>query len=482
MKLKGMLAEAHAFHGRHCGGMPVNDQFIAAPCPPDDGVLMTCVGGNALSCGNGKDADPYGHEQHGVIPLAELLVHLAQDIGRIVSHHGLVLDQRLGDHHEQGRGHSFAGYIRNDHAQMVLIDQEEIIKITADLPGRMHERVKVKFTPVRKRGENPGQHIRLDLGGNIELSADLFLFGRNTEQIGHIAARIVEHGIESVRQHLHFISRMDIRPFIVDPGRILSLPAAFHKAGGNFLQLFQRSDHAFAEPLIHAEQEECDQDQDLRAHNHPVALPDPGDFLHAQVRGQDRDRLSRGIQDRYHSCIHIAELLGFIPVKADFTGNGTGVHIVADDFGRIIIPGQPAQFDRIIIIILFRFRPGDTGHDIHHVVGLIQIHRLHNINILDVIVFLDPVEEILGPLILFRLAFLPDAAFQVVSVDLCHGQLQYVMEISLVPAHDPVIIGQKSDRTHDQGQQRYEDCAADQETSAQGVSIILHVSYLSNSS
>ena len=53
---------------------------------------------------------------------------------------------------------------------MVIIHQEEVVKVAADLPRRVHGRVDVKLPPVRKGRINVRQHALLDLLRHLQLS------------------------------------------------------------------------------------------------------------------------------------------------------------------------------------------------------------------------------------------------------------------------------------------------------------------------
>ena len=58
---------------------------------------------------------------------------------------------------------------------MIVIDQEEIIEIAADLSGRIHRRVDIEFAPLREGREDAREHALLDLIGHVQLRADPLL-------------------------------------------------------------------------------------------------------------------------------------------------------------------------------------------------------------------------------------------------------------------------------------------------------------------
>ena len=79
------------------------------------------------------------------------------------------MDQDHGRHHKQGCRNTLAADIRNDHGQMIIINQEEIIKISAHFPGGQHRRVNIELRTVRKCGKLAWQHIVLDAGRHLDI-------------------------------------------------------------------------------------------------------------------------------------------------------------------------------------------------------------------------------------------------------------------------------------------------------------------------
>ena len=81
----------------------------------------------------------------------------------------MILDQRLGNDHEHGRRNALAGNIGDHHGQMVLVDHEEIIEVTADFLGRGHRGIDIEIIPIRKGREDVWQHVGLDRRCQVEL-------------------------------------------------------------------------------------------------------------------------------------------------------------------------------------------------------------------------------------------------------------------------------------------------------------------------
>ena len=124
----------------------------------------------------------------------------------------MIFDQRLGYHHKQCRRDAFAGHIRDHDPEMILIDQEEVIKVSAYLFCRLHCCVNIKFTAFRKRREDLRQHIRLNLGRHIKLCTDPLLLCRDLCDVLDIPPHLVRHLHERFRQDTCLIMRF-IFPF-----------------------------------------------------------------------------------------------------------------------------------------------------------------------------------------------------------------------------------------------------------------------------
>jgi len=93
----------------------------------------------------------------------------------------IVVDQLLGDRHKQCGGDALSGDISYGQCQMILVDKEEILEISADLLGRGHSRVYIEIVPSREGGEGARKLAGLYLFGHIEfrsysfaLSGELF--------------------------------------------------------------------------------------------------------------------------------------------------------------------------------------------------------------------------------------------------------------------------------------------------------------------
>ena len=154
-----------------------------------------------------QNTRPDRHEHILLITGADGFVGLDQNISGALSQHGAALEDDLGNHHEQGRRYTLAADIRHDHTQVVGVDQEEIIEITADFSGRFHRRVNIKFPAPRERREYVGQHTVLDPVGHLQLCADPFLLPGDLGNILYILSGLSGLVLKSLRQNLNLIIR-----------------------------------------------------------------------------------------------------------------------------------------------------------------------------------------------------------------------------------------------------------------------------------
>ena len=168
--------------------------------------------------------------------LADSLVHKCQDFSRCAAHHRPVTDQDISYHHKQCSGDSLARNISDYQSQMILIDQEEIVEITAHLPCRCHGSKDIQVFPVRERREYIGNGIFLDSAGQGKFCSDPFLLGSNGSKVIHIGYHVLFHGIDGTGKAGYLRIPADISQFLTPgilPGKtgrlFRNLPDRFHE-------------------------------------------------------------------------------------------------------------------------------------------------------------------------------------------------------------------------------------------------------------
>ena len=258
---------------------------------------MPGVGGEAPARGDLDHRKPYGDEELRLVALAQLLIDVFQYLRGALAELGAVFDQGLRDHHEQRRGHALAGNVRHHKAQVIVVHQEKVVKIAADLLGRGHGGVEVKLRPLREGREDPRQHIRLDLGGDVQLRADALLFGGNGGQVRDVAVDIPLHLLHGVAECFHFIAGPDVQ---LGDGGIPRLLAAvvLHEGARRVRQLVD----GFDQDLGNAEKDDCDQYDNGDPHEKHDAVQIIRAILHDVVHGNvhtdPRDRISVSVPHR----------------------------------------------------------------------------------------------------------------------------------------------------------------------------------------
>ena len=156
-------------------------------------MFMPGIGRQSFSGRQLHNRKPYRHKQLRLVPLTELLIDVLENFRRAAAHLGTVFNERLCDHHEQSGRDALAGYVRHDQAQMIVVNEEEIIKVSADFLGRGHGGVDFKICTPRERREDPREHIGLDLRCNVQLRPDAFPLGSDSQQIPNVRIHIVFH-------------------------------------------------------------------------------------------------------------------------------------------------------------------------------------------------------------------------------------------------------------------------------------------------
>ena len=220
MQFKLMFPETGPFHAGNSHRMTIYIELVLTVLPADHRMLMSCIGCDSLPGGKVQDSQPDRDEKLGFVSFAKLFVDVLQDFRRTVSHHRTVLDQCLCDDHKQSRRDSFARNIGHHQSQMIIVDQEEIIKVASDLFRRDHRSKNIELFPIRESREDPREHVRLDLCRYIQLRPDPFFLSRDRCKIVQRIDDTALHGLDIVAKLGDLIIAIgaegqDMRLFIV---------------------------------------------------------------------------------------------------------------------------------------------------------------------------------------------------------------------------------------------------------------------------
>ena len=163
-------------------------------------IFMSRIDRRQLAGRKFQNAQPDGDKHICFISLTDCLIDIRQNLGRRPAHPGSVGNHDIHDHHEQGGRNTFSGYIAHHHNQVILINQEEIIKIAANLLSRIHRSINVKLRPVRKSRELIGNGVLLNVAGQTQLCSDSLFLRCNRSQIIDIIDHVLFHGVNGIRQ------------------------------------------------------------------------------------------------------------------------------------------------------------------------------------------------------------------------------------------------------------------------------------------
>jgi len=108
-----------------------------------------------------------------------LVIHSFQDLSRSFSDICLILKPGFGIHHKKSSRYAFSRHIGNHQNDVVLIQKEEIVKISAYFLGRIHRSVKIKFSASGKSRKCGRQHFSLNTICHTELRGYFFFFSSN---------------------------------------------------------------------------------------------------------------------------------------------------------------------------------------------------------------------------------------------------------------------------------------------------------------
>ena len=206
MHLKGMLPVHDPLHRRDRRRMAVNNQLILPAGAPQDRMLMPRIGGDAFSGGDLQNRQPHGHKQLRLVALEQLLIDIGQSHRRRFTALNTVAQQNARDHHEQRRRHTLSGHIRHHQADVIVVEQEEIVEIAADLLRRIHGGVNIKFIAVREGREQMRQLAGLNGLRHAKLGTDPLLLRRHLADLLHIPHRLFRQRCEGLRQHLDLVA------------------------------------------------------------------------------------------------------------------------------------------------------------------------------------------------------------------------------------------------------------------------------------
>ena len=138
---------------------------------------MSCVGVTQFPCSNVQQTAKDGDKHHGVVFEAQFLIHMGEDFRRVEVRSGRTFHQSFGGGHEKGCRNSLARNVPDRKKQLIVVQHEEVIKISAYFLGRDQRGENIEFAPFRKGRESLRQKTHLDCAGDLQFALVSFLGG-----------------------------------------------------------------------------------------------------------------------------------------------------------------------------------------------------------------------------------------------------------------------------------------------------------------
>ena len=168
-----------------------------------------------------EDSKPDRYK-HGLgIVDRDLVVQLFHRLLRTESGEHTVSQQCHRLHHKQCRRDTLAGNIRDHQTKMIVIDQEIIVKVAANLFCRIHHGKKADFLPFRERRKDMRKHILLDPRGKHKLRVETFSLRRDRRVFADIVLQTAVHFLHRVGQGFQLVTGMHVRDVFFLPLQIL---------------------------------------------------------------------------------------------------------------------------------------------------------------------------------------------------------------------------------------------------------------------
>ena len=168
--------------------------------PSFGGIVVTCVAGGNLSRGELQNTEPDRYEHPRFIVGADGVVYVFDYFGRRTAVARSVADQEVRHHHKERGGNALAGNIRHHKREVVAVNQKIVIKVAADLLGRLHKGKNVKIFSFRECGKNVRNGVFLNPFCHGKLRTDALFLRCHGGEIFNICQHLLFHFVNGVAQ------------------------------------------------------------------------------------------------------------------------------------------------------------------------------------------------------------------------------------------------------------------------------------------
>src|SRR6266545_6272010 len=127
-----------------------------------------------FACIDVQHAIQGSHKLCGFLEPGDMFVYATQDISwRDNITIRFSDDQSVSSRHKYCRRHALIGNIANEHPKFAMVEWEDIVEITTNLPGRKDASTKIEALDERK---GVGENRHLDFGGDFQFPFEALFF------------------------------------------------------------------------------------------------------------------------------------------------------------------------------------------------------------------------------------------------------------------------------------------------------------------
>ena len=196
-----------------------------------------------------ENAEQQGDEHIVVVALAERLVDRLDHLRRIVFMGRSMAQKRQGHrHHHRGRDALAADV--TDAEEELLVPEEEVEQVAADILCRCHGGIEVDVTALGERREYPRKHIELDGIRDFQLAFDGSFLGRCRLQLVDVLHQGLLHVAEGMGQLADLVAAAVVGQFLVEmalgdgPGLVGQFPKGLQLADDDAAEHEEHQDEA----------------------------------------------------------------------------------------------------------------------------------------------------------------------------------------------------------------------------------------------
>ena len=169
-------------------------------------VLVTCISRSYPARGYLQHTEPHRNEHLQLVVLADSVICAFKHLVRRHSRHCVVSQEHLCHHHKQRRRYTLARNVRNNYRKVVIIYQEVVVEISADLLCRCHRGENINVLPVGERRHLRRQLTRLQPPCHIKLCGNSLTLSRKLHVLLCVVVDLFSKLCNIFRQQTELVS------------------------------------------------------------------------------------------------------------------------------------------------------------------------------------------------------------------------------------------------------------------------------------